>query len=83
MSHTVKLTGDAYEELLFLADTLGFPPDLAALYAVRLVAACYREGLIGDEPSGAWPAQARRESVCGEGARVLAFPDGRHATKNA
>lgn len=74
-THTIKLPQDAYRELQSLSDTLGFPPELAATYAIRLVSACYREGLISDTPGRAWPAQARRESVTG-GARVLAFPTG-------
>lgn len=76
-THTIKLTPDAYEELQFLCETLDFPPDLAAVYAIRLVAACYREGLITDTPGRAWPAQARRESVTDEGSRVIAFPGAR------
>ena len=70
---TIRLPQDAYRELQSLSDTLGFPPELAATYAIRLVNACYREGLISDTPSSAWPPQARKESVAG-GARVLAFP---------
>ena len=72
---TIKLPQDAYQDLQSLSETLGFPPELAATYAIRLVAACYREGLIADTPSRAWPPQARRESVAG-GARVLSFPSG-------
>lgn len=81
-THVINLTQDAYEELQALSETLGFPPELAAVYAIRLVGACYREGLITDPPGRAWPAQARRESVLeelesGSCARVLDFPGGK------
>lgn len=72
-THTLKLTQDAHQELMALSDALGFPPELAATYAIRLVNACIREGLLTDVPSRAWPPQARRESVTDD-ARVIAFP---------
>ena len=72
-THTLRLTQDAYEELQNLSDTLGFPPELAAVYAIRLVSACIREGLLTDAPGRAWPQEARRESVPG-GGQVIAFP---------
>ena len=71
-THTLRLTQDAYEELQNLSDTLGFPPELAAVYAIRLVSACIREGLLTDVPSRAWPPEARPESVAG--GQVIAFP---------
>ena len=73
-THTIKLTQDAYEELQNLSDTLGFPPELAATYAIRLVSACIREGLLTDTPSRAWPQEARLASVTGTENRVIAFP---------
>ena len=74
MAHTIKLTDDTFEALQSLCDTLGYPPELAATYAIRLVLACYREGLISDAPDAAWPPEARRESVSQDGERVIAFP---------
>ena len=71
-THTIKLTQDTYEELQSLSDTLGYPPELAATYAIRLVNACYREGLLTEAPARAWPREARPSSVTGS--RVIAFP---------
>ena len=73
-TRTIKLTQDAYEELQNLSDTLGYPPELAATYAIRLVSACIREGLLTDTPSRAWPREARPSSVSETDARVIAFP---------
>lgn len=72
-TYTLRLTQDAYEELQTLSDTLGFPPEMAAMYAIRLVNACIREGLLTDVPSRAWPPQAQPQSVSG-GGQVIAFP---------
>ena len=72
-AHTVRLPQDAYEELQRLSQTLGFPPELAAVYAIRLVSACIREGLLTDVPGRAWPQEAHLQSVAG-GAQVIAFP---------
>ena len=72
-THTLRLTQDAYEELQNLSDALGFPPELAAVYAIRLVNACIREGLLTDAPGRAWPQEARRESLPG-GGQVIACP---------
>ena len=68
---TITLNQDSYEELLDLADRLGFTPEMAAAYAVRLVNACVREGLIEDIPARAWPREA--QALAGTGAKVLAF----------
>ena len=75
-THTIKLSQDAYAELQNLSETLGYPPELAATYAIRLVSACYREGLITDTPSRAWPCEVRPESAAYAGGRVIAFPRG-------
>ena len=72
-THTLRLPQDAYEELQTLSDTLGFPPELAAVYAIRLVGACIREGLLTDVPGRAWPQEARPQSVLGGGG-VIPFP---------
>ena len=75
-THTIKLTQDTYEELQNLSDTLGYPPALAATYAIRLVSACYREGLLSDVPGRAWPPEAKKESVVNPDSRVITFPGG-------
>ena len=48
---TMDIRQETYEELLTLADTLGYPPEAAMSYAVRLVNACIREGLLTDIPT--------------------------------
>ena len=81
---TLCLTGEAAQELLRLSDSLGFTPEMTAEYAIRLVAACAREGLIADTPLRAWPQDVRGEAQAlrgtGTGGKVLAFtrrePDG-------
>lgn len=69
---SVDMTRGDLEALDAIAAQTGFPREAAALYAVRLVAACIREGLLGDEMSAAWPAQAISAGA-GDG-RVIAFP---------
>lgn len=73
----LSLSAEAYEELMQLSESLGFSPDMTAEYAIRLVGACAREGLIADTPLRAWPAQAREPARAlretGTGGKVLAF----------
>ena len=78
---TLCLTGEAARELTLLSDSLGFTPEMTAEYAIRLVAACAREGLIADTPLRAWPQDAREEAQAlgGAGGKVLAFPQRRRA----
>lgn len=64
---TMEITQEASEELEALSGYLGWPQEAALLYALRLVNACIREGLIGDVPGRAFPGQ-------GTGGKVLAFP---------
>ena len=75
---TLCLTGEAAQELLRLSDSLGFTPEMTAEYAIRLVAACAREGLNADTPLRAWPQDVRGEAQAlrgtGTGGKVLAFP---------
>lgn len=69
---TLDLNRDVYETLTVLADSLGFTEAAAAEYAVRLVGACMREGLLEDVPARAWPKEA--QLLTGTGGKVLAFP---------
>ena len=71
---TLALTGDDAKELAHLCAAIGFPPELAAIYAIRLVSACVREGLFADLP-GAWPEQAQLPGLfdTGTGGKVLDF----------
>ena len=56
---TLRLTKEDAGELAYLSSAVGYPPELAALYAVRLVSACVKEGLFADMPGSAWPQEAR------------------------
>ena len=69
---TLDLDRDVYETLDALADSLGFSHEAAAEYAIRLVGACVREGLIEDIPARAWPGEA--QLLTGTGGKVIAFP---------
>lgn len=69
---TLDLDRDVYETLDALADSLGFSQEAAAEYAIRLVGACVREGLIEDIPARAWPGEA--QLLTGTGGKVIAFP---------
>ena len=69
---TLNLDADTERKLSALADALGYSEEMAAIYAVRLVSACMREGLIEDVPARAWPREA--QPLTGGGARVLEMP---------
>ena len=69
---TLNLDADTHEKLAQLADALGSSDELAAIYAIRLVSACVREGLIDDMPVRAWPEEA--QPLVDGGARVLNMP---------
>ena len=58
MHRQIALTKDTDRELGRLADTLGVPREAALYYALRLVNACIREGLLTGEAAGAWPQEA-------------------------
>jgi len=68
----LNLDADTRERLAQLADSLGCSEELAAVYCVRLVSACVREGLIEDVPARAWPQEA--QPLAGGQARVLNMP---------
>ena len=71
---TLRLTNEDAKELAHLSASVGFPPEAAAIYAIRLVSACVREGLFADMPS-AWPEEADVPGLfdTGTGGKVLAF----------
>ena len=78
---TLGLDEQTADQLKRLSEALGFSKEHAAIYAVRLVGACMREGLIFDMPERAWPAEAQPlTSACN---KVLDFPraqkGGQHA----
>ena len=72
---TLRLTREDARELAHLSASVGFAPELAAIYAVRLVSACIREGLFADMPGSAWPKEAYLPGLfdTGTGGKVLAF----------
>ena len=74
----LELEGEDSRELSFLAASLGYSRQAAALYAVRLVSACIREGLIEDVPLCAWPEEAA--PMYGAGGKLIDFP-GKKAEK--
>lgn len=69
---TLNLDADTERKLAQLADALGYSQEFAAIYAVRLVSACMREGLIDNTPARAWPEEA--QTLVGGGARVINMP---------
>ena len=77
---TLNLDADTGRRLAALAGSLGCSDELAAIYAVRLVSACVREGLIDDVPARAWPDEAQ-PLMDGE-SRVLNMPSGGARRKN-
>lgn len=75
---TLRLTREDAKELAHLSASVGFAPELAAIYAIRLVSACVREGLFSDMPQSAWPKEAHLPGLfdTGTGGKVLAFDRG-------
>ena len=76
---TLNLDADTRERLSELAGALGCSDELAAIYAVRLVSACVREGLIDDVPARAWPKEV--QPLVDGGARVLEMPQRKSAAQ--
>ena len=66
---TMEIGQATYDELLTLSETIGYPPEAALSYAVRLVNACIREGLLTDVPARAWPQEAHMDQ-----GKVIEFP---------
>ncbi|MBQ4264985.1 MAG: hypothetical protein IJB85_05685 [Clostridia bacterium] len=75
---TLHLDENTDERLTELAGLLGYSREMAAVYALRLVSACVREGLIRDVPACAWPGEAK--PLCDTQNRVLTLP---HTKKSA
>ena len=69
---TLRLDAQTSAQLDALSDALGFPAEMAAVYAVRLIGACMREGLLEDMPSRAWPREA--DLLTAAVGRVIDFP---------
>ena len=68
---TMEIRPETYEDLLKLADTLGFPPEAAMGYAIRLVNACIQEGLLTDLPVPDPPVSKPKAAG---GGKIIAFP---------
>jgi len=71
-SISLRLDAQTDTQLEALSQALGYSKEMAAVYAVRLVCACMREGLIEDVPPCAWPREADilRAAV----GKVIVFP---------
>lgn len=76
---TLNLDADTDRKLSALADALGYSREMAAIYAVRLLSACMREGLLYEYPAHAWPEEA--QPLTGAGARVLEMPSKKSAAQ--
>lgn len=59
MPTRLTLTKDMEKEITLLANSLGYSREAAMYYAVRLVNACVREGLLTDTPETLWPDEAQ------------------------
>ena len=59
MPTRLTFTKEMDKELTLLADSLGYTREAALYYAVRLVNACVREGLLTDTPEALWPDEAQ------------------------
>lgn len=75
MPTRLTLTKDMEKEIALLADSLGYSREAAMYYAVRLVNACVREGLLTDMPEALWPAEAQDgiHALSGTGGKIIEF----------
>ena len=73
---TLKLDAQTSAQLDALSQALGFSHEMAAVYAVRLVGACMREGLLETVPARAWPREA---ALLTNANKVIAFPGAKTA----
>ena len=80
-SITLRLDAQTDAQLEALSQAIGFSKEMAAVYAVRLVCACMREGLIEDMPMCAWPHEARLLKAAA--GKVIAFPGGKKIKSRA
>ena len=69
---TLDLDRDVYDTLTALADSLQFTREAAAEYAIRMIGACMREGLLEDMPARAWPREA--DPLTAAMGKVIDFP---------
>ena len=69
---TLRLDAQTGAQLDALSDALGFSKEMAAVYAIRLIGACMREGLLEDMPARAWPREA--DLLTAAMGKVIDFP---------
>ena len=69
---TLRLDAQTSMQLEALSQALGFSHEMTVVYAIRLVSACMREGLLKDVPARAWPHEAKL--LTGAAGNVIAFP---------
>ena len=72
---TLRLTPEDARRLAYLSASVGFGPETVAIYAVRLMSACMREGLFAEPFRDAWPDETHLPGLfdTGTGGKVLAF----------
>ena len=78
---TLRLDRHTCAQLEALSHALGFSQEMAAMYAIRLVGACMREGLIEDMPAYVWPQEA--QLLTNSVSRVIAFPPSNAADRES
>ena len=69
---TLRLDAQTDAQLDALSNALGFSREMAAVYAIRMIGACMREGLLEDVPARAWPQEANLLTAAV--GRVIDFP---------
>ena len=69
---TLRLDAQTDAQLDALSDALGFSREMAAVYAIRLIGACMREGLLEETPARAWPREA--DLLTAAMGKVIDFP---------
>ena len=69
---TLRLDAQTDAQLEALSDALGYSKEMAAAYAIRLIGACMREGLLEDVPARAWPREA--DLLTAAMGKVIDFP---------
>ena len=78
MDRQIALTEDTCREVRILSERLGYPPEMAVHYAVRLVNACIREGLLSDISAEIRPEDAQSGAhvlrSTGTMGKVIEFP---------
>jgi len=81
MDVTLGLDDQTAAQLKMLSEATGFAPEYAAIYAIRLVGACMREGLLFNTPACLWPQEA--QMLSSSAGNVLSFADAQQGERRA